>query len=140
MGGDGFADGEGAVYDITGSQTEEGNSPNDFTYTLNANTKADNYEITTTPGTLTVTKSTKALVITSGTETWTYDGEKHTYQQYTVTYGDDETIVGDEGQNRFTLSTGDWILIYNNDTSSVFVQDVGTKDNSFEYILYNDSQ
>ena len=41
------ADGEGATYNVTGSQTEVGKSDNEFTYELNANTKAkNNYNIT----------------------------------------------------------------------------------------------
>lgn len=39
VGGNGFADGEGATYNVTGSQTEVGKSDNEFTYELNANTK-----------------------------------------------------------------------------------------------------
>ena len=54
FGGDGFAAGEGATYNITGSQTNVGQSANAFTYTLNANTKASNYRITTAVGVLTV--------------------------------------------------------------------------------------
>ena len=54
VGGDGFAEGEGATYNITGSQTDVGRSANTFTYTLNANTKAGNYKITTVDGVLTV--------------------------------------------------------------------------------------
>ena len=57
IGGNGFIDGEGATYTFTGSQTAVGTSENIFTYTLNGNTKADNYEITTVNGTLTVTKA-----------------------------------------------------------------------------------
>ena len=53
--GDGFVTGEGATYTVTGSQTEVGNSENTFTYELMDNTKAENYEITTIPGKLTVT-------------------------------------------------------------------------------------
>ena len=53
--GDGFADGEGATYDVTGSQTLVGSSENVFTYTLNEGTKASNYDIKTIFGTLTVT-------------------------------------------------------------------------------------
>lgn len=55
VGGDGFVTGEGATYDVTGSQTKIGSSANAFTYTLNSDTKADNYNITKTEGTLTVT-------------------------------------------------------------------------------------
>ncbi|MBQ8130472.1 MAG: MucBP domain-containing protein, partial [Clostridia bacterium] len=56
--GDGFANGEGANYDVTGTQTLVGSSKNTFTYTLNEGTKADNYTITTVNGTLTVTDGT----------------------------------------------------------------------------------
>ena len=57
VGGDGFADGEGAVVTYSGSQTTVGVSENTFTYTLNDGTKAGNYDITTVNGTLTVTKA-----------------------------------------------------------------------------------
>ena len=56
--GDDFADGEGATYNVTGSQTLVGNSENTFTYTLKEGTKAGNYEIKTVFGTLTVTDGT----------------------------------------------------------------------------------
>ena len=52
VGGDGFVEGEGATYDVTGKRKDIGWSYNDFTYTLNDNTKADNYEITIERGIL----------------------------------------------------------------------------------------
>ena len=53
--GDGFAAGEGATYDVTGSQTKVGNSKNNFTIKkLTGN--EDNYNFTKVPGTLTVTE------------------------------------------------------------------------------------
>ena len=52
--GDGFVDGEGATYNVTGYRTEVGTSNNDFTYKLNENTKAKNYKITTVIGKLTI--------------------------------------------------------------------------------------
>ena len=55
-GGDGFVKGEGATYTVTGSQTDVGESDNTFTYTLNDNTKADNYKITRVFGKLTITE------------------------------------------------------------------------------------
>lgn len=55
---EGFVNGEGATYNVTGTQTEVGSSKNEFTYTLNSNTKAGNYKITPNYGTLTVTKKT----------------------------------------------------------------------------------
>ena len=57
VGGDGFVDGEGATYAFTGEQTAVGTSENTFTYNLNGNTKAGNYEIATVNGSLTVTKA-----------------------------------------------------------------------------------
>ena len=55
VGGDEFAEGEGATFNVTGSQTLVGESKNTFTYTLNNGTLARNYEITTSEGTLKVT-------------------------------------------------------------------------------------
>ena len=56
--GDGFVEGEGASYEVTGTQTEVGNSANSFEYKLNENTLASNYDITKVVGTLTVTRDT----------------------------------------------------------------------------------
>ena len=53
--GDGFVEGEGATYSVTGTQTEVGNSANAFEYKLNENTLASNYNITKVVGTLTIT-------------------------------------------------------------------------------------
>ena len=79
VGGDGFATGEGASYDVTGSQTIVGSSDNEFTYTLNANTKAKNYNITTHKGTLTVTNRDAKYKITveANSATAPYDGQPH---------------------------------------------------------------
>lgn len=54
--GDGFAPGEGATYEFSGTITDPGSTPNTFTYTLNSNTKAGNYNITTAEGTLSISK------------------------------------------------------------------------------------
>ena len=56
--GDGFVKGEGATYNVTGTQTEVGNSANSFEYKFNENTLASNYDITKVVGTLTVTRNT----------------------------------------------------------------------------------
>ena len=84
--GDGFADGEGAEYNVTGTQTNVGKSNNTFTYTLNKGTKADNYTITPTEGELEVTAATNEVVVTitehSGTAK--YDGTEKTVTGYTV--------------------------------------------------------
>ena len=53
--GDGFVEGEGASYEVTGTQTSVGNSVNAFEYKLNEKTLASNYDITKVVGTLTIT-------------------------------------------------------------------------------------
>ena len=53
--GDGFVKGEGASYEVTGTQTEVGNSANAFEYKLNEKTLASNYNIAKVVGTLTIT-------------------------------------------------------------------------------------
>ena len=84
--GDGFADGEGAEYNVTGTQTNVGKSNNTFTYTLNKGTKADNYEITKTEGELEVTAATAEVVVTITEHSGTvkYDGTEKTVTGYTV--------------------------------------------------------
>ena len=53
--GEGFAKGEGATYDVTGTRTNTGTSKNTFTYTLKNGTKAANYNIKKVEGKLTIT-------------------------------------------------------------------------------------
>lgn len=60
--GDGFVKGEGATYNVTGTQTEVGNSANSFEYKLNENTLASNYDITKVVGTLTVTAAPAPVI------------------------------------------------------------------------------
>ena len=85
--GDGFAKDEGATYNVTGSQTDVGESKNTFSYTLNEGTKADNYTIEKTEGTLKVTPVTDkvTVTITGLNKTVTYDGEEHSVFGYDAT-------------------------------------------------------
>ena len=84
--GDGFVEGEGATYDVTGSQTVVGSSDNEFTYTLNEGTLAVNYDITTNFGTLTVTPVEAEVVVTivGNNHTDVYDGEAHMITGYEI--------------------------------------------------------
>ena len=84
---DGFADGEGATYSYTGTQTDAGSSENTFTYALKEGMLASNYEITTANGTLTVeaVKTEVKVEITGHTDTVTYDGQVHSVSGYDVT-------------------------------------------------------
>ena len=92
VGGDGFADGEGAAYDVTGSRTDVGESDNTFTYTLNEGTNANNYSIEVAFGTLKVTPvTTKVTVtITEKSGTATYDGGDHIVSGYASMTADNE--------------------------------------------------
>ena len=111
VGGDGFADGEGATYNVTSSQTVVGESTNTFTYALNENTKPSNYTIATTFGTLTVTKATlgggdggseepgDGAVAEDGLSKFdvstTYDGFGHTLDTNALVAAFRTAIVGD---------------------------------------------
>ena len=136
--GDGFADGEGATYDVTGSQTEAGSSDNTFTYELKDGTLAENYEITTVFGTLTVTQNSKAVAILSADGSWMYDGEAHSKPEYTVKFGDQE-VKADETGRVFTLPTGDKVTI--SKTATVMnVSDTKANNNTYSYVLENADQ
>ncbi|MBO5140743.1 MAG: hypothetical protein J6B76_08850, partial [Peptococcaceae bacterium] len=142
VGGDGFAAGEGAAYDVTGSQTVVGNSKNTFTYTLKDNTKADNYAITTVEGTLTVTELTDKVTVTitenSGSEK--YDGSEKTVTGYTVTsisnplykeadftFSGDATVKGtDAGSYPMQLKPADFTNTNTNFSNVEFVIVDGT--------------
>ena len=84
--GDGFIEGEGATYAVTGTQTDAGESDNTFTYTLKDNTEAKNYKIELVPGKLKVTPiSDKVTVtITGNTDTKPYNGEEQSVNDYEV--------------------------------------------------------
>ena len=86
VGGDGFVEGEGATYNVTGSQKDVGDSKNTFSYKLNDNTKEKNYEITKTEGTLKVTANETEVVvtITGHNSTVTYNGSEQSVNGYDV--------------------------------------------------------
>ena len=80
-GGDGFAQGEGATYSVTGTQTNAGSSANTFTYTLNDGTKAANYDITIANGTLTINPA--SVTLTANSDTKEYSGAEQTVEGFT---------------------------------------------------------
>lgn len=83
--GDGFIEGEGVTYDVTGSQLDVGSSDNSFTYELNEGTLAENYIIETAEGKLTVTSPEQHIVITANSAEKTYDGTPLTDDGFTYT-------------------------------------------------------
>ena len=97
---EGWAEGEGATYEFTGSQTVVGSSANAFSYTLKKGTKADNYTIKKTEGTLTVNnrKEKYAITVKAKDGTATYDGKDHTVSGFEATTfevdGNNYTVTG----------------------------------------------
>ena len=92
VGGDGFADGEGATYNVTGTITNVGTTDNTFTYTLKDGTKATNYTITKKEGKLTITE---ASAPTPGT----FDFNDVVYGDGKVTPAITKTVKGNVGRN-----------------------------------------
>ena len=98
--GDEFIEGEGAGYHVTGSQTLVGSSDNTFTYTLHDGTKAENYDITTEFGKLTVTdrsEENKYKITVKGNS-----GEKK-YDGQSITVSGFETLTFEVEGNSYTV-------------------------------------
>ena len=106
---EGFVKDQGATYNVTGSQTDVGTSNNTFTYELNSNTKAGNYEITKTEGTLEVTPVTDEVIvtITGRTHETTYDGKEHSVFGYDVTVSN--TLYNPKKDMQFNGTDADMI-------------------------------
>ena len=95
VGGDGFAKLEGASYHVTGSQTNVGDSDNEFTYKLNDDTKASNYNIEVKFGKLYITtQDGKVIVVITGHKaTYDYDGTEKTVNGYDVSITEGSTYA-----------------------------------------------
>ena len=78
-----FVDGEVTGIKATGTVTNVGEVTNTITYNEGTNFKADNYEITTTEGKLTITK--RPVTLTSASDSKVYDGTALTKPEVTVT-------------------------------------------------------
>ncbi|WP_417759976.1 InlB B-repeat-containing protein [Slackia isoflavoniconvertens] len=94
----GFAEGEGATYTFTGSQTLVGSSANAFNYTLNEGTKASNYAFDDPEyGTLKVTPVSDEVTVTikGNSATETYDGTEKTVRDYGLDASNDLYGTGD---------------------------------------------
>ena len=114
VGGDGFADGEGATYSVTGTQTLVGTSENTFTYELNEGTLDDNYAVSVTFGTLTVSarEAKYTVTLTGNSEEYQYDGAEKTVTGYTIDGASGETFTAEndrvytiEGMSAMTSGT-----------------------------------
>ena len=89
--------------------------------------------------TVTVLPGREALIIESETKSWTYDGETHTSEVYTVKYDGEEVQPDDETGKVFTLKTGDKLTITSN---AAGVKDYDTEylaNNTFTYTIENET-
>lgn len=139
----GFVEGEGATYAFTGSQTVVGSSPNAFDYTLNEGTNADNYTITKSEGTLTVTDRADGekykITVKANSAESTYDGNEHAVEGF-------ETLEFAVDGNEYTVSglsasvSGTDAGIYpNNVTGTAKVTDAAGNDVTSQFSVTTES-
>ncbi len=138
VGGEGFVEGEVSDIKATGKVTTvaEGEVTNTIVYTTGENFKADNYDITKDEGTLKITASEGALVIESSTKSWTYDGQTHKDEVYTVTYNGTAATADSTGKV-FTLSTGDTVTITATAEGVKDYSESYSKNNTYTYVISN---
>lgn len=125
----------GITYAASGTQT--GTYTGSFTGTAVIKDVADNdvtanYDITPQPGTLSIGQTILPLVVKSNTNHFVYDGQPHTYQNYTVLYNG-ESLTPTFGTT-YTLPTGDVLTVTPTLTGSTGITHVrqnGEKNNTF---------
>ena len=102
VGGDGFAEGEGLIYNVTGSITNPGTAENTFNWIPAEGTLAANYKFTATNGTLTVLPATThtltiSYVTEGGRDVSTFKREYAVGEQYEVVTPVMSGFEADEG-------------------------------------------
>ena len=135
----GWAEGEGAAYTFTGSQTLVGGSPNAFNYTLNENTKEGNYDISVIPGQLTVTNRQAQYQVTveaNSSTGNTYDGVEHAAtglktSEFTVD-GQKYTVEGLNTSDPKAVNAGEYA---NTISGTPVVKDANGNDVSSQFAL-----
>lgn len=102
------------------------------------NVVTGNYDISFTPGTLTIGQSVLPLVVKSNTNSFMYDGQLHKYQDYTVLYN--STAVPYTSPLHYMLPTGDELVITPKDKGALGVIHVTESGpNNFSITLTNQS-
>ena len=115
---EGFLDGQGAKYSVTGSQTVPGDSENTFTYTLDENTQAKNYVINQVMGKLTVTERVNKYditVVANSNNVPMYTGGEYTAEGFETT--------------TFTFDNGATFTVQGLATSNPKAKNAGSYDN-----------
>lgn len=106
--GVGFIDGEGVSFNVTGSQTEKGESDNTFDYTFNEGTSEADYWVTCNYGKLIVTADDTEVVVTitenggnveyDGTEKsvsgYKFSASNELYKESDFTFSGNDTVKG----------------------------------------------
>ena len=106
--GVGFIDGEGVSFNVTGSQTEKGESDNTFDYTFNEGTSEADYWVTRNYGKLIVTADDTEVVVTitenggnveyDGTEKsvsgYKFSASNELYKESDFTFSGNDTVKG----------------------------------------------
>lgn len=133
----------GIGYSASGK--DKGSYPGAFTGTESVvikdasdNVVTGNYDISFTPGTLTIGQSVLPLVVKSNTNSFMYDGQLHKYQDYTVLYN--STAVPYTSPLHYMLPTGDELVITPKDKGALGVIHVTESgSNNFSITLTNQS-
>ena len=134
----GWAEGEGADYTFTGSQTLVGSSANSFTYKAKAGTNFNNYEITANSGTLTVTSRDAKYEITvkANSTTGTYNGTEYSATGLeSTTFTVDGNVYTVEGLTTEDPVKKDAGTYTNNITGTAVVKDAAGNDVSSEFAV-----
>ena len=136
----GWAEGEGATYSFTGSQTLVGSSANAFSYTLKSNTKEANYNISKSEGTLTVTNRPEdakyEITVKANSATATYDGQPHTAAGLeTATFEVDGSTYTVEGLTTEDPTKTDAGTYTNNITGTAVVKDADGNNVSAQFVV-----
>lgn len=131
--GDGFVDGEGATYTVTGSQTTPTFSSNAFTFTLKEGTFARNYNISKVEGTLTVNSrdAKYEIAVYPNSKTEVYDGKVKAVSGFSkVVYADtNEFVVGKDGKLKFSIAGNEYTI------TGLEVNNVENAVNAGEYLV-----
>jgi hypothetical protein len=123
--GDGFIEGDGATYNVTGTIWMAGTADNTFTHALNSGTDGSNYSISTVTGTPTVAKYC-GIVIVANSSSKMYDGTALTCANYVL--GTDYLISGSvvSGDDLDVTLTGEQLNV---GTTSIKATCTITRDN-----------
>jgi|GEM_PF-1126720 len=131
--GDGFVDGEGATYTVTGSQTTPTFSSNAYTFTLKEGTLARNYNISKVEGTLTVNSrdAKYEIAVYPNSKTEVYDGKVKAVSGFSkVVYADtNEFDVGKDGKLKFSIDGNEYTI------TGLEVNNVENAVNAGEYLV-----